>query len=146
MIMKARKEESLPVYGNGKNVRDWIQVTDHCSAIDSVLHKGRLGEVYNIGGETELQNITLVKKILDILNKKHSLIKFVKDRPGHDKRYAIDCSKIKNELGWKPAYNFEEGLKETIQWYIDNEEWVNNCITGEYMEYYQKNYAGKINN
>lgn len=143
MIYKASNNEKLPVYGDGTNVRDWIHVFDHCKAIDTVLRKGKAGEVYNIGGNSERQNIEIVRLIIDELGKSEDLIQFVKDRPGHDKRYAIDISKIKRELGWEPEYSFEEGIEETIEWYLENTEWVENCISGEYLEYYQRNYGGR---
>jgi len=143
MIKNAREDKQLPVYGTGKNIRDWIHVLDHCSGIDLVLHKGQAGEVYNIGGENEWKNIDIVKEILKILGKPESLIKFVTDRPGHDFRYAIDPSKIKIELGWKPKYNFSGGLKETIQWYNDNQKWVDDCTSGAYKNYYEKMYQGR---
>lgn len=134
MISKAMKNEKLPVYGDGKNVRDWLFVEDHCSAIRAVLNKGKTGEVYNIGGNCEIQNIEIVKMILDYLNKPHSLINYVKDRLGHDRRYAIDASKIKNELGWEPGYRFDEKIKDTIRWYVDNQDWVNAILDGSYQE------------
>lgn len=143
MIFRATKGEKLPVYGDGLNIRDWVHVVDHCRAIDVVIQKGKPGEVYNIGGDSEKHNIDVVKTILDKLGKSYDLIQFVKDRPGHDRRYAIDSSKIKNELGWTPEYNFERGIEETIKWYQDNDEWVKNCISGDYMKYYQRNYAGR---
>lgn len=119
MILKAMKNEKLPVYGTGQNIRDWLHVWDHCQAIDFILHKGRIGEVYNVGGNNEYSNLTIVKLILDELGKPYELIEFVKDRPGHDLRYAIDSSKIKYELGWEPLYTFEDGLRSTISWYVD---------------------------
>lgn len=143
MIYKASENEKLPVYGDGTNVRDWIYVLDHCKAIDIVAKRGKDGEVYNIGGNSERQNIEIVRLIIDKLGKSEDLIQFVKDRPGHDKRYAMDISKIKRELGWKPEYSFEEGIEKTIEWYLENMEWVENCISGEYLEYYQRNYEGR---
>ena len=119
MILKAMKNEKLPVYGTGENIRDWLYVWDHCQAIDFILHKGRIGEVYNVGGNNEYSNLTIVKLILDELGKPYELIEFVKDRPGHDLRYAIDSSKIKYELRWEPLYTFEDGLRSTISWYVD---------------------------
>ena len=121
-ITNAMEEESLPVYADGSNVRDWLYVEDNCSGIDTVLHKGEIGEAYNIGGGTELPNIELTRLILKLMDKPESLIKFVKDRPGHDKRYALECEKVKR-LGWKPRYNFEEALKKTVEWYIANTDW-----------------------
>jgi dTDP-glucose 4,6-dehydratase len=143
MIINALHGKELPVYGDGLNVRDWLYVEDHCRAIDLVLHKGKIGEVYNIGGNNEKANIEIVKLILKELNKPESLIKYVKDRPGHDRRYAIDSSKIQNELGWKPTYNFDEGMKKTIRWYLDNEEWWEKIISGEYKDYYEKMYKNR---
>lgn len=126
MISNALEDKPLPVYGDGKNIRDWLHVYDHCTAIDLVLHKGKVGEVYNIGGNNEKMNIDIVKLILKNLFKDESLIEYVKDRAGHDRRYAIDSSKIQKELGWEPKYNFETGIAETIQWYIDNFKWMDN--------------------
>lgn len=120
MITNALEDRPLPVYGDGMNVRDWLHVEDHCSAIDLVLHHGRDGEVYNIGGNNERRNIDIVRLILRELGKDESLIRFVEDRPGHDRRYAIDATRIRNELGWKPRYSFREGIRETINWYIRN--------------------------
>lgn len=143
MISNALEGKSLPVYGDGLNIRDWLHVYDHCQAIDMVLHRGRVGEVYNIGGNNEKTNIELVKLILKILEKPESLIKYVKDRPGHDRRYAIDSSKIQRELGWKPHYTFETGIFETIKWYLDNIKWLEKVKSGEYAEYYEKNYKNR---
>ena len=140
MINNCLKEKDLPVYGDGMQVRDWLHVSDHCSAIDTVLHKGRDGEVYNIGGNNEKANIAIVKLIISTLGKSEDLIKYVKDRPGHDRRYAIDNTKITTELGWEPAYTFEQGMKETIQWYLENTEWIENIISGEYENYYKRMY------
>ncbi len=134
MINNALNDKSLPVYGDGKNVRDWLFVEDHCTAIDVVLHKGRVGEVYNIGGNNEWFNIDIVKLLLKELGKPESLIEYVKDRLGHDRRYAIDASKIKNELGWEPSIQFEEGIKKTIQWYVNNKNWIDRIINEEYRE------------
>ena len=143
MISNALEDIALPVYGDGKNIRDWLHVKDHCSAIDLVMHEGRLGEVYNIGGNNEKQNIEIVKLIINALEKSESLIEFVTDRLGHDRRYAIDSSKIQNELGWKPEYTFEWGIEETIQWYLDNTDWTNQVKSGQYQEYYEKMYADR---
>jgi len=140
MINNCLKEKDLPVYGDGMQVRDWLHVSDHCSAIDTVLHKGRDGEVYNIGGNNEKANIEIVKLIIGTLGKSENLIKYVKDRPGHDRRYAIDNTKITTELGWEPAYTFEQGMKETIQWYLENTEWINNIVSGDYKKYYKDMY------
>jgi dTDP-glucose 4,6-dehydratase len=133
MISNALQDKALPVYGNGMNVRDWLYVEDHCSAIDTVLHKGKIGEVYNIGGNNEWYNIDIVKLILKEVAKPESLIKYVKDRLGHDLRYAIDATKIKEELGWEPSVQFPEGIKMTIKWYLDNPEWIERIMNGEYQ-------------
>ena len=143
MIANALSDKQLPVYGDGMNVRDWLHVRDHCSAIDTVLHRGRIGEVYNIGGNNEKPNIEIIKLILQNLNKPESLITYVEDRLGHDRRYAIDSHKIQNELGWKPAYTFERGITETIKWYLDNKQWWERIVSGEYKKYYRKLYGGK---
>lgn len=143
MISNALENKALPIYGDGKNIRDWLHVYDHCSAIDLVLHEGKIGEVYNIGGNNEKQNIEIVKLILKNLNKSEDLIEFVKDRPGHDQRYAIDSSKIQKELGWKPKYTFETGIRETIEWYLNNQDWIKKVKTGEYQKYYEKNYSNR---
>ena len=135
------EDKKLPVYGDGKNVRDWLHVYDHCQAIDLVLHDGKLGEVYNIGGNNEKQNIEIVKLILSQLDKDESLIEFVTDRLGHDRRYAIDSNKIQNDLGWSPKYSFDVGIEQTIQWYLDNQNWTNQIKSGEYKEYYEKMYS-----
>lgn len=142
MINNCLKEKDLPVYGDGMQVRDWLHVNDHCAAIDTVLHKGKEGEIYNIGGNNEKTNIEIVKLIVKTLGKSEKLIKHVKDRPGHDRRYAIDNTKITNQLGWKPKYTFEEGIKETIQWYLDNREWIDNIVSGDYINYYERMYSG----
>jgi dTDP-glucose 4,6-dehydratase len=143
MISNALEDKKLPVYGDGLNIRDWLHVYDHCAAVDLVLHKGKDGEVYNIGGNNEKTNIEIVKLILKNLNKSENLIKYVEDRLGHDRRYAIDSSKIRKELGWKPKYTFETGISETIQWYLDNQEWMEKVKSGEYKKYYEKMYAKK---
>lgn len=143
MIMNALSDKDLPVYGDGMNVRDWIYVDDHCQAILEVFEKGRVGQVYNIGAENEMPNIEIVKQILSYLNKPESLIKYVKDRPGHDKRYAMDNTKISSELGWTPKYDFENGLKLTIDWYLNNMDWVERVISGEYRDYYKSNYSNR---
>lgn len=140
MIKNALANQSLPVYGKGENIRDWLHVYDHCTAIDLIIHKGKIGEIYNIGGHNERTNIEVVKTILKELNKPESLIKYVTDRKGHDLRYAIDPTKIENELGWKPKYNFDTGIKQTIQWYLDNQEWVNHIISGEYIRFMDSYY------
>lgn len=140
MIANALSDKPLPVYGDGLNVRDWLHVSDHCSAIDAVLHHGRDGEVYNIGGNNEKKNIDVVKLVLKHLKKPESLITFVKDRLGHDQRYAIDSTKIQRELGWNPSYTFERGIEETIQWYLEHRDWWQRIISGEYQQYYRKMY------
>jgi dTDP-glucose 4,6-dehydratase len=143
MIANALADKPLPVYGDGGNVRDWIHVLDHCSAIDAVLHKGVPGQVYNIGGNSERKNIEVVKIILQALGKPESLIAFVKDRPGHDRRYAIDGSKIESELSWQPSVAFETGIARTIEWYRENTAWWQRIISGEYKEYYRRMYEGR---
>ncbi len=141
MINNCLNEKSLPVYGDGMQIRDWLHVSDHCEAIDTVIHKGKLGEVYNIGGNNEKANIEIVKLIIESLGKSEDLITYVKDRPGHDRRYAIDNTKITTELGWSPKYIFEVGIKETIQWYLDNKKWIENVLSGDYVKYYEKMYG-----
>ena len=143
MIANALNNKQLPVYGKGENVRDWLYVEDHCRAIDMIIHNGRVGEVYNIGGHNERTNLEVVKTIIKELGKSEDLIKYVTDRPGHDIRYAIDPTKIKNELGWEPLTLFDEGIKKTIKWYLDNKEWWTNIINGEYKNYYKKMYGDK---
>lgn len=143
MIANASSDKDLPVYGDGMQIRDWLHVKDHCIGIDLALHKGKKGEVYNIGGNNEKANIEIVKLILKSLDKPESLIKYVTDRLGHDRRYAIDNSKIASELGFKPSYTFEKGIAETIKWYLDNENWWKNIISGNYKDYYEKMYAGR---
>lgn len=145
MINNCLEDKALPVYGDGMQIRDWLHVKDHCSAIDTVLHKGLDGEVYNVGGNNEKANIEIVKLIIETLDKSEDLIKYVKDRPGHDRRYAIDNTKITTQLGWKPCYTFEEGIKETIEWYLSNTEWIENIVSGDYMEYYNKMYSAIAN-
>ena len=143
MISRALKNESLPVYGKGENVRDWLYVEDHCNAIDLIIHKGKDGEVYNIGGHNEKTNLEVVKIILKELSKPESLITFVKDRAGHDLRYAIDPSKAKRELGWEPFTSFDVGIKKTIRWYLDNRSWWENIINGDYQNYYERMYGSR---
>lgn len=143
IISRALADESLPVYGKGENVRDWLYVEDHCRAIDLVIRKGREGEVYNIGGHNEKTNLEVVKTILAELGKPESLITYVTDRPGHDMRYAIDPTKIHNELGWLPETKFEDGIKKTIEWYLNNKKWWQDIISGEYQSYYDKMYKEK---
>ncbi|HHI79681.1 MAG TPA: dTDP-glucose 4,6-dehydratase [Planctomycetes bacterium] len=144
MISHVLEDKQLPVYGDGKNVRDWIHVEDHNRAVLMVLEKGRAGEVYNIGGNSERQNIEVVHRILEALGKDESLIRFVKDRPGHDRRYAIDGTKIKEELGFEPAHTFEEGLLETIRWYQENQEWCDRVRSGAYQNYYEEQYGERL--
>jgi dTDP-glucose 4,6-dehydratase len=141
MISNALNDKPLPVYGDGLNIRDWLYVEDHCSAIDLVLHNGVNGEVYNVGGNNERTNIQIIETILAELGKPKSLINYVKDRLGHDRRYGIDATKITKELGWKPKYHFETGMKKTIQWYLDNKEWWQRIQSGVYQEYYAKQYT-----
>ena len=143
IIANALEGKELPVYGEGKNVRDWLYVEDHCKAIDLILENGRLGEVYNIGGHNEKTNLEVVKTVLKILGKSEDLIRFVKDRPGHDMRYAIDPTKIRNELGWYPETTFEEGIEKTVKWYLENRQWWENIINGDYMKYYEKMYKNR---
>jgi len=149
MIRNAQRGDKLPVYGDGKNVRDWLYVEDHCTALDLVFHRGKSGATYNIGGHNEVENIKIVKLICRILDDRlggeprERLITFVKDRPGHDRRYAIDASFIQKELGWQPAVTFEEGIKKTVDWYVDNADWVERCVSGEYLEYYDKMYTNR---
>ena len=143
-INNIRHGRPLPVYGKGENVRDWLHVSDHCEAIDLIIHNGRVGEVYNVGGHNERTNLEVVKTILKALNKPESLIKFVTDRPGHDRRYAIDPTKLETELGWKPKYNFDTGIQQTIQWYLDNEDWWKHILSGEYSNYFDNMYGDRL--
>ena len=144
MLQNALADEPLPVYGDGRNIRDWIHVEDHCRAIEAVMEKGTEGRVYNIGGEAERRNLEIVKAILKALDKPESLIRFVKDRPGHDWRYAMDISLIRSELGWEPRISFEDGLKSTIQWYLEHRDWVDHVISGKYREYYSRMYGERL--
>lgn len=143
MIINALHDKPLPVYGDGLNVRDWLYVEDHCRAIDLIIHKGTVGEVYNVGGHNEMKNIDIVKLICHTLHKPKSLIQYVTDRKGHDRRYAIDPTKIHDELGWLPETKFADGIQKTIQWYLQHEDWWQPIISGEYQQYYQKMYAGR---
>ncbi|MBY0009533.1 dTDP-glucose 4,6-dehydratase [Paenibacillus typhae] len=144
MISRALNDGALPIYGDGLNIRDWLYVEDHCSAIDLVIHNGVIGEVYNIGGNNERTNMHIVKTILEELGKPESLITYVQDRPGHDRRYGIDPTKITNELGWKPKHTFETGIKETIQWYLNNKEWWTRIQSGEYQKYAALQYGSRL--
>ena len=143
MIVNALNDKPLPVYGKGENVRDWLYVEDHCKAIDLVIHGGREGEVYNIGGHNEMRNIDIVRMIVRLLGKSESLITFVTDRAGHDLRYAIDPTKIHRELGWLPETTFEAGIEKTIAWYLDNRAWWENIVSGEYADYYERMYTNR---
>ena len=140
MLNNCLSGKSLPVYGDGLQIRDWLHVADHCRAIDCVLHSGEVGEVYNIGGNNEKANIEIVKLIIAAVGASEELITYVKDRPGHDRRYAIDNTKITTRLGWKPKYTFEQGIEETVKWYLDNREWTENVISGDYAAYYERMY------
>lgn len=148
-IHNIRNKKSLPVYGKGENIRDWLYVEDHAKAIDLIFHEGRVGETYNIGGNNEWKNIDLIKKLCEIMDRRldrepgesAELITYVKDRAGHDLRYAIDATKIKEELGWEPTVKFTEGFEETVEWYLSNEEWLNNVTSGEYQKYYEQQYG-----
>ncbi|MCI8274403.1 MAG: dTDP-glucose 4,6-dehydratase [Lachnospiraceae bacterium] len=144
MISRALANESLPVYGKGENVRDWLHVSDHCAAIDLIIRKGKVGEVYNIGGHNERTNLEVVKTILNALDKPESLIQYVTDRPGHDRRYAIDPTKIETELGWEPQYTFDTGIAMTIQWYLDNQDWWKHILSGEYSNYFETMYGNRL--
>jgi len=143
MIANALQDKTLPVYGTGRNVRDWLYVEDHCRAIDVILEKGRLGEVYNIGGDHEMENIALVRRICQELGRPESRIAYVTDRKGHDLRYGIDAGKLRQELGWRPAVSFDEGLRQTIRWYLEHRSWWENIVSGEYRDYYEKMYGGR---
>lgn len=138
MISKAMNDEKVPVYGEGLNVRDWLHVLDHCKAIDLIIHKGQVGEVYNIGGHNERANIDVVKTVLRALGKSEDLIEYVTDRPGHDLRYAIDASKIERELGWTPETSFDKGIEETVKWYLENQKWWKDIVSGEYLNNYRR--------
>jgi dTDP-glucose 4,6-dehydratase len=143
MVLNAYRDRELPVYGDGKNVRDWIYVDDHCRGIVMVAEKGVHGEAYNMGGDAEKENIQIVRNILNSLGKTEGLIRYVKDRPGHDFRYAMDFSKIESTLGWKPLINFEEGIEKTIRWYLNNKPWWEKILSGDYKNYYERMYAGR---
>lgn len=141
IITNALNNKKIPVYGDGKNVRDWLYTEDNCEAIDMVLHKGRIGEIYNIGSKNELTNIYVIKEILKYLNKKESLITYVKDRPGHDRKYSLSMNKIKKQLGWQPKTSFAKGIKKTIQWYQKNKKWLESTQTGKYRKFYKQYYS-----
>ena len=143
MIANCLNDKPLPVYGKGENVRDWLYVEDHCRAIDMIIHEGRVGEVYNIGGHNERTNLQVVETIIDALGKSRDLIQYVTDRPGHDMRYAIDPTKIHDELGWEPTTKFDDGIKKTIDWYLNNKSWWEKIISGEYQNYYDKMYSNR---
>lgn len=143
-ISNCMNDQPLPVYGTGENVRDWIHVLDHCRGIDAALRRGHEGEIYNFGGNHEVTNLELTKTLLDLMEKPESLIHYVEDRPGHDLRYAIDFSKAKSELGWKPQVSFREGIRDTIQWYRDHSEWIEEIRSGEYQKYYAKQYGNRL--
>ncbi|MCR4615237.1 MAG: dTDP-glucose 4,6-dehydratase [Clostridiales bacterium] len=143
IIVNLLHDKPIPVYGTGENIRDWLYVEDHCKAVDLVIHKGTPGEVYNIGGHNEMKNIDVVKLVISELGKSEDLITYVKDRAGHDKRYAIDPTKIHRELGWSPEVKFKDGIKKTVQWYLDNREWWEDLISGEYINYYEKMYKNR---
>jgi dTDP-glucose 4,6-dehydratase len=143
MISNAVEDLPLPVYGDGLNVRDWIYVEDYCRALDVIATRGRSGEVYCVSARSEKTNLEVVETLLDLLGKPRSLIQFVEDRPGHDRRYAIDPSKVEQELGWRPAETFESGLAKTVQWYLTHRSWVEKVRSGEYRQYYQRMYGGR---
>jgi len=151
-IHNIHNNKPLPVYGKGENVRDWLYVVDHAKAIDLIFHQGRVGETYNIGGNNEWQNIQLIRKLCEIMDHKlgretgesEKLITFVKDRAGHDLRYAIDATKIKNELGWEPSVRFTEGFETTVDWYLNNEGWLNDVTSGDYLKYYEEQYGKRV--
>ena len=143
-ISNALDHQPLPVYGDGENVRDWIHVDDHCSGIAAVLRQGKVGDIYNFGGRSEMSNIGLTRRLLELLDRPESLIRFVPDRPGHDQRYAIDCTRAEAELGWKPAVSFDAGLAATVEWYLQNGEWVERVRSGAYREYYEQQYGERL--
>jgi dTDP-glucose 4,6-dehydratase len=144
MILNALSDKALPVYGDGKNVREWLHVEDHCAAIIAVAEKGKAGEVYNIGSGAEKPNIEVVERILAQLKKPKTLIKYVEDRLGHDRRYAIDSTKLRTELGWKPVHEFGPGLEATVTWYLENRRWWERVLSGDYMKYYQDQYGSRL--
>lgn len=140
MISQALAGESLPIYGDGKNIRDWIHVGDHCRALDQILRSGRDGEVYNVGGGSEFENIAVARRILQLLGRPESSLKFVADRLAHDRRYALDCTKLKSSLGWQPRWRFEDGLADTLRWYQENSDWLEETRSGEYQKYFERHY------
>jgi dTDP-glucose 4,6-dehydratase len=144
LIANAKEDLPIPVYGDGRQVRDWIYVTDHCRAVEQVMNRGKSGAVYNISAFGETPNLVLIERVLDMLGKPRSLIRFVGDRPAHDRRYALDSSKIRKELGWEPDYSFEEGLRRTVEWYHSNGAWLNRVRGENYKKYYAANYASKF--
>ncbi len=144
MIANALEGKKLPVYGDGKNVRDWIHVRDHCEGVDVVRRRGQAGEVYNLGGNSERQNLQVVRGILELAGKGEELIEYVTDRPGHDRRYAIDASKVQAEFGWEPTMTFEQGLEETFRWYVDHRDWWERVRSGAYQDYYARNYGARL--
>jgi len=144
LITNAIEDKPLPIYGDGLNIRDWIQVQDHCRALEVILEKGRVGEIYNIGGEGERTNLEITETVLSILGKPKSLIRFVTDRPGHDRRYAINYSKLKTNLGWSPSYQLQEGLTQTVRWYIEHEQWWRRIKSGAYRDFYQRHYGERL--
>lgn len=143
MIAQAMAGQPLPVYGDGRNIRDWLHVEDHCRALDAIVHHGREGEIYNIGGEFEIENLEVAWRILDLLGRPRTLVQFVSDRPGHDRRYAMNCDKIKSELGWRQQWTFETGLPNTIRWYRENREWLDEMRSGAYREYFARHYEDR---
>jgi dTDP-glucose 4,6-dehydratase len=144
MILNALEGRAMPVYGDGKNVREWLHVEDHCSALVAVAERGRAGEIYNIGSGVEKTNIEIVEQVLAIVDRPRTLITFVQDRPGHDRRYALDSDKLRAELGWKPAHDFEEGLRQTVTWYLSNRHWWERIRSGAYREYYEAQYGERL--
>lgn len=143
MIAQAMAGKPLPLYGDGKNVRDWLHVEDHCRALDAIVHHGREGEIYNIGGEFEIENLEVAHRVLDLLGQPRTLVQFVSDRPGHDRRYAMNCHKIKSELGWQQRWTFDTGLPETVRWYAENREWLQEMQSGAYREYFARHYEDR---
>ena len=143
MIAQTMAGQPLPLYGDGRNIRDWLHVEDHCRALDAVLHHGREGEIYNIGGEFEIENLQVAWRILDLMARPRTLVQFVSDRPGHDRRYAMNCNKIKSELGWTRQWTFERGLPDTIRWYRENREWLDEMRSGAYREYFSRHYGDR---